>query len=216
MYYGKQILELGTGEFRVIARDEEDRAFRFAWKGRATGSATEYVVSGPDGTEIAKGQIKPNKDTELTIPVPADGQRGEYVLKLRVGRYLAMRIPMTDLGKEVFDTGRKRVILVRDPRACFYVPEGCARAILTVAQYYDANVVTVHDGRDRPAARAQWLGTDRVARYVNLSPKPDQRGQVWAVHFGCKIKRNTLSLGKALPPYISVSREQFFLPERVE
>ena len=212
MYYGKQILELSSGEYRVVALDQDDRAFRFEWKGRATGSGAEYVVSAPDGTEVARGTIEPTRDKELTITVPADGQNGEYVLKLSVRRYLSMRIPMTDLPQEVFDTGRKRVTLVRDPRACFFVPEDCSRAILTIGQYRDANVASVYDGHDRLAARAQWLGTASVTTYVNLAPKPEQRGQVWAVHFGCKTKRNMLTLGKALPPYISVSRDQFFLP----
>jgi len=216
MYYTKQILELSTGKFRVIALDEEDRAFRFHWSGRAEEKPVRFTLTAPDGAIIRRGSLEPSperKFTETAIEAPADGKKGEYVLTLEVGRSFGLvYLPMTDLPKEVFDTGHRHVTLVREPRVCFFVPDGCLNAKVTVGQYSQPSIVCFYDGKDELAARAQWLGTESFYTIVDLEPRPDQRGQIWAAHFGQKIKRSRLTLAKPLLPYISLSRDQFFLP----
>lgn len=211
-YYGVQELELQTGKFRVIALDEEDKAFQFHWYGRVREKPTLFTLVAPNGEVIRTGSLEPDDDKDVVMEVPADGMRGEYVLTLEVGRSLSLSLPMTDLPKEVFDTRHQRVTLLRAPRVRFFVPEDCFQAKLIVGQHTEPNVVSIYDGQDELAARGQWLGTEQRTMTMELAPRPDQRDELWAIHFGRKIKRSFLTLAKPLPPYISISRDQFFLP----
>ncbi len=213
-YYGRQIMELAAGAFRIVALDEDDRAFTVTWQGRTREEPTRYALTGPDGATIQEGVLEPETgpEKELVIEVPADGKRGEYALALEVGEYLSLQIPMTDLPREVLDTMHQQVIFVREPRACFMVPADCERAELALRQYLDPNVVCVYDRDGNLAGRRQWVGTEEAAVTMELTPEPEQRGQTWAIHFGDKTKRSLLTLDSTLPPYVSVDHDRFFLP----
>ena len=61
--------------------------------------------------------------------------------------------------------------------------------------------------------RLYWTDTQRWVVPVEFQPGPDQRGQVWAANLGQKIKRTRFVLHKPLLPYVSLRREQFFMPK---
>jgi len=211
-YYGKQILELATGKFRIVALDQTDRAFRFQWHGRVMTKPARFSLTAPDAMVVREGTLEPERDQELVIDVPADGKRGEYVLALDIGSYLSLSIPMSDLPNEVFDTGYQRVTLIRQPRVCFFVPEDCLDAKLNIGQHIQPNVACLYDGKDELAARVQWLGAEQSFVTINIKPRPDQRDQLWAIHCGYKSKRSNLTLARSVPPYICVRCDQYFSP----
>lgn len=211
IYYGRQIVELGAGQWRVVAKAEKDTEVRFRTPLNTRGRNLSYRLTGPDGTVIAEGSAAP-QTREIDVSAPPDGKTGEYALTLESEGTAEIVIPMTDMPQEVLDTGHQRTTFVRQPRVAFFVPEECERAVLDVMQFTDANSVTLYDGNDEQAARHFWVGAEQRAKQIAIAPRPEQRGQTWILNFGIKTKRNMLTLPEELPPYVAVGRERFFLP----
>ena len=63
---------------------------------------------------------------------------------------------------------------------------------------------------------AWWFAAARSRLPAEFEPRPEQCGQVWAANLGQKTKRTSFRLNKPLPPYISLRREQFFVPHAAE
>lgn len=216
-YYRTRGVELSKGTYRVIALDEDDRAFKLRWGyARSDSLPTRFTFEAPDGKIIRTGVLDPKKNKDFELAVPADGKRGQYVMTLEVEKWFSCLLPMTDLPKEVFDTGHRTVTMVYESRVCFFVPKDCSKGVMSVGLSEDPNGICLYDGKDTPAVREYWLGTKRLSVPVQFEPRPEQRGQVWALHLGEKTKRSTLTLRKPLPPYISIRRDGFFMPEMLE
>jgi len=210
VYARCQVFDLRTGTYRFIALDEDDRAIRFGCRLRT--QETSYRLTAPDGKVIKEGTIKNTKGEEFEINVPPDGQNGEYVLTLEVTGYVSLHYPMGDLPKEVFDTAYQPVTPVYGHRLCFFVPEEAEACRVDVERTAQPRGFCLYDGKEQAALRLDWTDTQRRVIPVEFQPRPDQRGQLWAANLGQKTKRTRFVLYRPLLPYITLRREQFFLP----
>ena len=152
---------------------------------------------------------------ELAIQAMEDTakqKKGEYVLAMEVASYASLRYPMSDLPKEVFDTGYLTVTPVYGHRLCFFVPDDAGACRLDVERTAQPRGLCLYDGDEQAALRLYWTATQRRIVPVEFQPPADQRGRVWAVNLGQKTKRTSFALNRPLLPYISLRREQFFVP----
>ena len=211
IYARCQVFNLRRGTYRLIALDEDDRPIRFATNMRTP--ETQFRLTAPDGSVIKEGTIAAPKGEEFAVSVPTDGQKGEYVLTLEVKASLAMQYPVSDLAKEVLDTGYNPVTPVYGHRLCFFVPKGTSDARLDIERTAQPRGFCLYDGDDRAVLRLYWHDTQRRVVPVAFQPRPEQCDHVWAMHLGQKTKRTRLALHKPLLPFISLRREQFFVSQ---
>ena len=210
VYARCQVFDIRKGTYRFIALDEDDRAIRFGSNLRTP--ETGFTLTAPDGKVIKEGTVKSPKGGKFEIRVPPDGQKGEYVLTLEVASYVSLRYPLSDLPREVFDTGYQPVTPVYGHRLCFYVPDEAGACRLDVERTAQPRGFCLYDGKEEAALRLNWTDTQRRVVPVEFQPRPAQRGQVWAANLGQKTKRVRFALYKPLLPYLSLRREQFFIP----
>jgi len=210
VYARCQVFDIRKGAYRFIALDEDDRAIRFS--STVTTPETRFTLTAPNGKVIREGTIQNTKSEEFEVNVPSDGQKGEYVLAMEVASYASLRYPMSDLPKEVFDTGYQRVTPVYGHRLCFFVPDEAGACRLDVERTAQPRGFCLYDGNEQAALRLYWTDTQRRIVPVEFQPPADQRGRVWAVNVGQKTKRTSFALHKPLLPYISLRREQFLVP----
>ena len=145
---------------------------------------------------------------EFTIP--ASREKGTYKVTIsREGRF-SLLFPLTD-GKEVLYQPDKKIELFRLGQYAFYVPSKLKELHIMLDGRAWAQSASVYQPNGKLAKKISWPG-DRGSDIRILKLKITQPG-IWSI-FGDLQKGIKAELrNKEIPPYFSLSKEQFFLPD---
>ncbi len=92
-----------SGYLRCITREDADHEFNIRIDGTITSTNAQVRVVAPNGQLVVSQLLPPQEYKDYRIPVPADGQTGQYVVFLKTSDGKDMLYPpLTSLPNEVY------------------------------------------------------------------------------------------------------------------
>jgi hypothetical protein len=171
-------------------------------------SPLHWSLRGPKGKRIASGTIPDDTSDEVAFVPPADGV---YLLALTAGS-CAYSVVRSNAPVGLY--AREELGIIRGAKRLYvHVPEGLTRFKVTVEGWGRETVrLNVLDPQGKLAATAQT--TEARVKVTLDVPAAGNAGQTWALELTRAdegvLEDAKLSLGKELPPAVSLHRDHVF------